>query len=192
MKRIFVILSIFVGLMVSGCSPVDNSNSNSKETDQQARAVSSIVDNQPIPDLGGYSFERQVVIETYIARNNTITTYSYLMTLNGQIIEICPSIGYPIPYSTQLSAPEKLAPNNLMTINGFSTSPENSVIPQSEPNGLYPPDNAAATLVQCVQSDGSVSPVYIEQEVMAFPYRINSDFQMTQIGDASFSVKVKK
>jgi len=186
MKKIFVILSVIVGLVVSGCSPY-KADSNQVETAQQNAGVDALINNQPIPNLGGYSFERQVVIETYAARNNTVTTYSYLMTLTGQIIEICPSIGYPIPYSTQLTAPEKLANNRPE----YLASPDSSVIPQAEPNGLYPPDNAAATLVQCVQPDGSVSPVYIEQEVMAFPYRITSNMQLTQIGDASFSVKVK-
>jgi len=185
MKKFFVILNMILIFVLSGCV---TANSNQIETNQQDSIVKSIVQNQPVPDIGGYSFERQVVIETYLARNNTITTYSYLMTLDGKIIEICPSIGYPIPYSTQLTAPEKLANN----VEGTVASTAASVIPQSEPNGLYPPDNAAATLVQCVQSDGAVSPVYIEQDVMAFPYRINSDFQLTQVGEASFSVKVNK
>jgi hypothetical protein len=60
-----------------------------------------------------------------------------------------------------------------------------------EANSLYPPSNTAATLVQCVNSDGSVSPTYIEDNVMAFPYRIRSDFAFEKIGEPSFTVQVK-
>ena len=126
MKKILFILVL--AFVLVACAP----SSNQIETQQQELAVTSIVENQPIPDLGGYSFERQVVIETYVARNNTISTFSYLFTFDGRVVEICPSIGYPIPYSTQLTAPEK-------PTQGYSLT-----IPQSEPNGLYPPESAAA------------------------------------------------
>lgn len=178
MKKSFTfVLFLIMCLALIGCS----TNSNYVETQQQQDGVNALIVNQPVPNLGGYSFERQIVIETYSARNRTIATYSYMFTMDGKVVEICPSIGYPIPYSTQLTAPEKLA---------FSSS--GAVIPQSEPNGLYPPGDAAATLVQCVNPDGSVSPTYIEWYVLAFPYRIKSDLQLERIGDPSFSVNVKK
>lgn len=175
MKK-FMLFVVVLAMFLSACAP----NSNYTETQQQEAGVNAIVQNQPVPDLGGYSFERNIVIETYLARNHTIATYAYMFTMDGKIVEICPSIGYPIPYSTQLSAPEKLA---------YSSS--GAVIPQSEPNGLYPPSDAAATLVQCVNPDGSVSPTYIEWYVLAFPYRIKSDFALERIGEPSFTVKVK-
>ena len=108
------------------------------------------------------------------------------ITMDGKIIEICPSIGYPIPYSTQLTNPQILTYNKVVggVVEGAISNPE--------PNGLYPPDNAAATLVQCVNPDGSVSPTYIEWYVLAFPYRIVSDVQLQRIGDTSFSVEVNK
>lgn len=168
------LLVLAIALALVGCT-----NSVSEVEQQQQRNGSvAIVQNQPVPDLGGYSFERQIVIETYIARNSTIATYAYMITMDGKIIEICPSIGYPIPYSTQLTNPE------VYNYNG-------TTLPNMEPNGLYPPDNAAATLVQCVNPDGSVSPTYIEWYVLAFPYRIASDVQLKRIGETSFSVEVK-
>jgi hypothetical protein len=151
------------------------------EKTQQGAGNLAIIQNQPIPDLGGYSFERQIVIETYLARNNTIATYAYMFSMDGKIIEICPSIGYPIPYSTQLTNP--------MRIESYTTG---ATIPNAEPNSLYPPSDAAATLVQCVNPDGSISPVYIEWYVLAFPYRIASHFQLERISKTSFSVDVQK
>ena len=180
MKKILIILLVLImlGLTASSCS----TDTQSIEQGQQKDAINSIIQNQPIPDLGGYSFERQIVIETYLARNNTIATYAYMISMDGKIIEICPSIGYPIPYSTQLTNPVR-------TMDNYS---QGSVIANAEPNGLYPPGDAAATLVQCVNPDGSVTPVYIEWYVLAFPYQIESDLQLKRIGDTSFSVDVNK
>jgi hypothetical protein len=172
---LYVLVCVLLVSLLSSCGPEPT---NRLESRQQEAGVMSLIQNQPVPDLGGYSFERQIVIETYLARNRTISTYAYMFTMDGKVVEICPSIGYPIPYSTQLTAPERREP-------GLE-----AVIPQSEPNGLYPPGDAAATLVQCVNKDGSVTPVYIEWYVLAFPYRIQSDLQLVKIGEPSFSVEV--
>lgn len=183
MKALNVVLVFLVILSfaLTGCGAP---SSNDIETRQQNEAVTSIVENQPVVDLGGYSFERQIVNETYAARNTTISTFAYLKNLDGSFIEICASIGYPIPYSTQLSAPSKLANNTP----GYLPSDTASVIPQSEPNGLYPPSDAAATLIQCVNSDGSVSPVYIEDNVLAFPFRIKAQYVIERLGEPSFTI----
>lgn len=177
MKKILLVVLILITIFLSGCTV----SSNEIENNQSREAVNSIVRNQPVPDLGGYSFERNIVIQTYLARNNTISTYAYMFTMDGKIVEICESIGYPIPYSTQLTAPEKLS--------GVYT--DSSVIPNAEPNGLYPPGDAAATLVQCVNPDGTISPVYIEWYVLSFPYKIKSDFALERVSDSSFKVNVK-
>lgn len=178
-RTLFTTLAILlIALLFTACYPT--SVSDVEETQQESGNM-AIVQNQPVPDLGGYSFERQIVIETYLARNRTIATYAYIMTFDGRFIEICPSIGYPIPYSTQMTNPQR----------GEYEKGTVITIPNAEPNSLYPPDNAAATLVQCVNPDGSVSPVYIEENVQAFPFRIVSDIQLERIGESSFSVPIK-
>lgn len=171
-KSIVLVLVLVMAFVLAACLASDQAQYAERE--QQGKGVLAIVQNQPIPDLGGYSFERQVVIETYLARNNTVSTFAYLFTFDGKIVEICPSIGYPIPYSTQLSNPSDMSGRA-----------------NPEANSLYPPSDAAATLVQCVNSDGSVSPTYIEDNVMAFPYRIKSDYAFEKIGESSFTVQVK-
>lgn len=172
MNKLLVLVLAFV---LAACAP----SVSQVEQSQQEGGNLAIVQNQPVPDLGGYSFERQILIETYLARNNTISTFAYMISMDGKIIEICPSIGYPIPYSTRLTNPVKVEYSSL-------------AIPNAEPNSLYPPSDAAATLVQCVNPDGSVSPIYIEWYVLAFPYRIASDMQLQRVGEPSFSVNINK
>jgi hypothetical protein len=182
-KKLFLALFVMT-LVLSACGTTQTE----LEQAQQSGSVKAITQNQPIPDLGGYSFERQIVIETYLARNNTIATYAYMITMDGKIIEICPSVGYPIPYSTQLT--NSLVPTrNCGSGSGNCTE---GVVANPEINGLYPPADAAATLVQCVNPDGSVSPTYIEWYVLSFPYRIASDVQLIKIGEPSFKVNITK
>ena len=174
MKK-FLFVLIILAMVLTACQ------ASVANIEQQQAGNIAIVQNQPVPDLGGFSFERQILSETYLARNNTIATYAYMFTMDGKIVEICPSIGYPIPYSTQLTSPER--------VDSYSYG---VVLPNAEPNSLYPPGDAAATLVQCVNGDGSVSPVYIEWYVLAFPFRIKSDTQIERIGEPSFRVDLSK
>jgi hypothetical protein len=108
-----------------------------------------------------------------------------MVQMTGQIVEICPSIGYPIPYSTQITSPERIE----RVYQG-----EYEVISNPEPNGLYPPDNAAATIVNCVNPDGSLTPTYWEDNVFALPYRIKADRLIERVDGAtsSFSIDAKK
>jgi hypothetical protein len=172
-----IVLLVVAAVLLGGCAADAIGDA---ERAQQQKGNLSIVDNQPVPDLGGYSFERQILIDTYIARNNTVATYSYMITMDGQIIEICPSIGYPIPYSTQLSSP-------MRKITGYEL-----LVPNAEPNSLYPPADAAATLVQCANPDGSVSPTYNEWYVLAFPYRIKSDRVLERISEPTWRLPIEK
>jgi hypothetical protein len=185
MKKFLVFVAVLLlAFVLTGCLTTTQSDI---EQSQQAAGVKSITQNQPVPDLGGYSFERQIVIETYLARNSTISTWAYMITMDGKLIEICPSIGYPIPYSTQLTNPQALTYSHAEGV-GYVEG----AIANPEPNGLYPPGDAAATLVQCVNADGSVSPVYIEWYVESFPFRIKSDVQLERIGEPSFTVMPSK
>ena len=183
MRNILLVGLLLLGLV--GCATTDEVGQ--AERQQQDTAQLTIIQNQPAPDLGGYSFERQIVIETYLARNRTIATYTYLLTLEGRIIEICASIGYPIPYATQITNPEKLS--RYYETGGYIEG----VVSNAEPNGLYTPADAAATLVQCVNPDGSVSPTMFEPTVFALPYRIASDIQLQRLDNTqSFSVDINK
>lgn len=170
-----VLFVLAFAVLLSGCGTAGE-QAVREEARQQGAGVLAIVQNQPVPDLGGWSFEREVVIQTTLARNRTVATYTYLMTLDGKIIEICASIGYPIPYSTQITNPEQAVYTSLS-------------LPQPEPNSLYSPENAEATYVQCSNSDGTVAPVYMEPRVFALPYRIQSDMQFVRL-DALSSVSV--
>lgn len=190
-KKIYLTVTVLalLAVVLGACAPSSGAVNNELEHQQQDAGLKAIIQNQPIPDLGGYSFPRQVVIETYIALNKPTATWSYIMSINtGELTELCPSYGYPIPGGTELSNPQQIT--YARDTNGNVSSTWN-VIANPEPNGLYPPSTSAGTLVNCVNNDGSVSPVYVEPYVVAFPYRVNSDKQITRVDQSAPSISIK-
>ena len=113
-------------------------------------------------------FERQMVRMLYEIRDNPeFRTHSYIVTMTGEFIKICDSIGYGINASIQFSSPEKMVEADLGQYNGTIT------LPQMEPNGLAMPEGLAATYVMCIDPDPNVEgikAVYVEPEVIVSPF----------------------
>lgn len=177
MKRFFML--VFVLFVLVGC---ESESVVDIEQRQQKSAVSNIVRNQPVPDLGGFSVERYILKKIIEKRNENIATYSYIFTKEGLIIEICEfgSYGYGIPYATQMSNP--------MKIEYYTNGP--AVIPNAEPNSLYPPVDASATFVNCFNEDGSFSPQTIEDNVNTLTFRIKADIILHKINGENDGVRI--
>lgn len=171
-KLVLVIVVILMAALLAGCGSSTVSGQQ-LEAQQQASGVEAIVRNQPVPDLGGYSLERANLIRIMLLRNQKIATWTYHITFDGTVIEVCPSQGYPFPYSAQLTSPE-VWPGYMG--NGY----REFTMPQPELNSLYSPDSANASWVLCVV-DGTAVPVYYEENVQAFPYRIKADIVLEPI-----------
>lgn len=77
----------------------------------------------------------------------------------------------------------------LISVGKKYTGSGSVVVGNPEPNELYTPSSAEATLVQCVNEDGTVSPTYWENRIFALPYRIQSDTQLIRLdGEPSFTI----
>lgn len=141
-------------LLLSGCD-----SANSVEAQAVGQQQSIYVQNQPAPTFE-WSLERHLMIQLYRARNQRVTTYSYVVSpMTGRVMFSCPSMGYPIPATTQLTNTEAA------DVNGH-------VLPQAEPNGLYSPTETHATWVMCLRPNGDVMPVYIENDVFCSPVQL--------------------
>ena len=150
MKKLLAVL-FFLAMM--GCTQADEVRRI--ETKQVANQQKLYVESQP-PPYFERSLERFLMTELYRRRNEAVATWSYVQSpFTGKILWTCPSVGYPIPGGTQLTNPEQ-------TIGGGGS------IPQAEPNGLFSPSSSQGTYVMCVNSDGTVSPAYVEDTVRTF------------------------
>jgi hypothetical protein len=115
-------------------------------------------------------FERSMVRMLYEIRDNPeFQTHSYIVTMTGEFIKICDSIGYGINASIQFSSPEKVVDAGRYRENGYMT------LPQMEPNGLAMPSGLAATYVMCIDPgnpDSGIKAVYVEPEVIVSPFEL--------------------
>lgn len=147
------------GLMLCGlflfCSAED-CNSDERENNDVERQQNVYTQMQPPPAFD-WSMERHIMVELYKTRNKASATYSYVVSpYTGKILTWCPSLGYPIPATTQLTNPSKRVY-------------QGATLPQAEPNGLYTPSETHATWVMCLNPDGKVEPAYWEMDVLTFP-----------------------
>jgi hypothetical protein len=157
-------------MFIVGCNTTAATELQQKESDDQNKIVLKILNNQPLPDLNGYSFERDIVIQLLEARNKS-TVLNWVYNFSPQTLEyleICRAVGFPIPYSVQLTNPQTV----VSTCRGTGNC-SNDVVMQAEVNALYPPPQADATWVLCLTEDGNrVYPIYQEPHVSTFPRRI--------------------
>ncbi len=153
MKK-YMLLTL-AGLVLAGCGDA----SIAREQDATEKQQDVYTKTQPAPFFD-WGFERHLMVKLYEARNKAVSTYSYLQSpYTGKIMSECPSLGYPIPATTQLTSPQK----------AIYYSSGRIVLPQPEPNGLYSPPSTSATWVMCVGPDGNVEPVYWESNVQTYP-----------------------
>lgn len=122
-----------------------------------------------MPDIVNF-LERRFARDILEMRDEEISTYTYIVDLNGNLHFVCESVGYGLPYSVQFTNPER-------TVN--EPSGGDHTIPQPDPNGLFMPDGLAATWILCSDGEGGISPVYSEPELLVttFPLNSSSNYQ---------------
>jgi hypothetical protein len=134
------------------------------EQEQQNLQMEQFLRNQPIPSFD-WSLERHMLIQIYAARQRATNTYTYVQSeYTGKVLWSCPSIGFPLPYSTQLTNPQQVVWKEGYTRGEFA----GVTLGQQEPNGLFPPPTASGTWVPCVNDTGKITPVYEERNVSTF------------------------
>lgn len=154
---------VLCGAGGDGCTAQDNTAA--KEQQSTDRAMTQIARSQPVP-VFDYSLERHMLTEIYKARQRATNTFSVVQSdYTGKVLWSCPSLGYPVPYATQLTNPHQLQAIYGLNNSGHWTD---GVVEQPEPNGLYSPAQSDATWVPCVGPDGKVTPVYEEKHVTVF------------------------
>ena len=107
--------------------------------------------------------EKKVMRRLYEMRDKNVATFTYMVDMQGRLHHVCDSMGYGLPYGVQFSNPEKPQSINTYTL-----------MPQSEPNGLFMPPGAEGTWVICASTKGEFTPMYIEPRVIVSPFRLNA------------------
>jgi hypothetical protein len=140
-KKIALIGAAVALPVLLGASSCDSESTRAdrQATDAQMQVYQAV---QPIPQFD-WSQYRQTVLDVLAAQVNGVATTSFFM-LEGvdHPIDSCPSIGFPMPSTTQITSPDQVLPNS------------GAVVALAEPNGTYT-GTGTATYVVCVAPDGT-------------------------------------
>ena len=155
---------IMLGAGESNCTP--QQDANQIQAQQQDQITTEAALEVGMPRIV-FHREQRLLKQLYEMRDDgNLITYSYLFVeMTGKFVPLCKSIGFPLPYSTQYSAPTRLR-------TGYGTEDVPIEDPQSEPNGIYPPSSADGTWVMCVGPDGQPHPTYEEPKVSTFMWEL--------------------
>jgi len=173
-RRSLGLAGAFVASLVflAGC-PAESGDSVDRVASDQASLRFSR--NQPM-----HSYDFTQARQNMLAAQDALALGSNSFTVQmmpgiGRTFE-CPSVGFPLPFGTQLTNPEK-------AINGSIT------LPQIEPYGLFPPADVAATLANCILPNGQIGIFYSEPDLTTFMFdvRYNPETKMYEIPPNSTS-----
>lgn len=159
MRRVTALVAALVvgGAVLAGCTstPGSGTSTDQTNTDNQLQRYQA---NQPAP-ANDRSQYRQTVIDVEQAQIHGVATTTFFFNLGTpKPIKSCPSIGFPVASTAQLTNPEQL-------VHGRSGGDLYAgTIGQQEPNGVYT-GNSTGTYVICVAPNGTKYVTYWEGDV---------------------------
>lgn len=157
--------------LLAGCTTSATTKDQTKVNNQ----LNTFEQTQPIP-FNNWSQYRQTVIDVEQAEVHGVATTTFFYNMGSNIpTKVCPSIGYPVASTSQLTNPTQVAFGG--NINGNNGN--YGVIDQQEPNGVYT-GASQGTYVVCVGSDGTKRIDYWE------------GFVHTEGGAAHFDAKTQQ
>tara|TARA_R110002074_G_scaffold402324_1_gene606967 strand:- start:20351 stop:20848 length:498 start_codon:yes stop_codon:yes gene_type:complete len=111
--------------------------------------------------------ERKFLKMIYELRDTEVSTFTYIVDMNGKRHFLCESVGYGIPYSTQYTNPEHIVTSHRSTTVGYHTTS----MPQPDPNGMFMPTSSSATWILAATEAG-IQVMYVESEILVSPFRL--------------------
>lgn len=167
MKRFLVVLSI---ICLYGCEiPVPPPTADQKMNRQQEQMSAQANMEAGMPGIKNFTVKKtmRTVLEKQDEAN--LVTYGYVYSqMRGKFTYIGTGYGYPIPYSTQYTSPQRPARSRETEIQG------NIILPQADPTGLYSPASADATWWLMLNDKNTVEVIYFEEKLNVFPFKLPS------------------
>lgn len=150
-------LAAIVAVSVAACgqdSP-GPASANSQEQHTQATIQNQMLANQPIPVFDRSEYRNTLItVENAEARGVATTSFFFNQGVKDPIF-VCPSLGFPIPSTAQLTNPQQpIWKNGYHEYSGVTVG-------QMDPTGVYTGDSTG-TYVECVSPQGTKYAKYWE------------------------------
>lgn len=167
MKRVGGLLALMALFLVTSAEDCDGERHDSDHVQriQQEAILAEGTASVGMPAIKNFR-ERRLLKDIFEMRDQSgLSTFTYLVNMQGSLVLLCQSIGFGIPYATQFSNPQKV---------GYaSTNVGVATLPQADPNGLFSPASADGTWVMCKDPHGTdVRPVFVEPRIVVSPFRL--------------------
>lgn len=144
---------ILLGVLSLSACGVGGTNAVQSDQKVSTTILGKYEQSQPAP-IFDWSQIRQTLIDIETAQAKSIQTTSFFFNQGVQDpYFVCPSIGFPVASTTQLTNPSQTVEGN--------GSGEFAAIPQIDPNGVYA-GNSTGTYVLCVNNQGQTYGQYAE------------------------------
>jgi hypothetical protein len=151
MKKSIWFLIIILGLpiMLSGCG---NPTAAQRERQQQEVISQQAISQVGMPAVKNFREKKMLKDIIELRDQQGLTTYTYIVDMNGRLHFLGETVGYGIPYATQYTNPN-----------------------MPDPNGLYSPASAEGTWILMKDPNGKdVKPVYVEPRIIVSPFKLNT------------------
>lgn len=168
-------LLLVVAVIMSACDIRDSSDDIQRK--QQEAMLAESTAKTGMPGIVNSRERKLAKLILELRDQEGLVTYTYMENLQpavipgktavgGKLTYMGETIGYPLPYATQYTNPQKVE----------RVWGEPVVLPQADPNGLFSPASAEGTWVLMKDPNGKdVTPVYIEPRVVTstFPFPLD-------------------
>lgn len=149
------------GMVTLGACGSHGNAANNADVKAESQQLGIYNATQPLP-VFNKSQLRQTLIEIETAQSQPTTTTTFFFNLGSpNPISSCPSIGFPVPTTDEISNPEQITRSSV-----GSGNYSDGVVPQIDPNGVYSGDSTG-TYVLCLNASGTPYASYWEGYVYA-------------------------
>lgn len=153
-RTIFALAAL--SLAVAGCGAVGEKSAEDKDTEATMKLQADANAKIGMPRVTNFTEKRIANMIVELRDKPNLATYTYVMQPGLGYCFLGKTIGFGLPYTTQITNPQR----DLWGNQGASLT-----LPQAEPNGLYSSDSTSATWILRVGKDGEVKPDYIESDI---------------------------
>lgn len=169
MRKSIILAPLCAIALIANDGGCDQPTSTDKAALRQTAATRTSMDAADreigMPRIANYA-QRKLLKNAYEDMDQTTLVYVYTQALDGRFVCLGQAVGYGVSLGTQFTAPT--TPEVPFSYQAGIYARE-----QPEPNGLYMPDNGAATIVNLVDpATGKARTALVEPNVVTTPGKL--------------------
>ena len=173
-----IVLCSFLGLLTMGATAENTGGcgNTAPSADDKERTLQEAMLKEATAQIGMPAIvnfrEKKLLKEIFERRDQGLVTYTYAYSeMMGCFTFVGETVGYPIPYTTQYTNPQKFERVGLSG-GGYSYQ----TLPQADPNALFSPGSADATWSLMKDPAGkALGPIYSEPKLFASPFKMRDE-----------------